>query len=72
MFPGVYENSALSSGQVPSMATPLVVSAHLRRQAAGRVVEECAVTRAVVAGLGDLEADREVFLTEAKARLGTP
>jgi hypothetical protein len=54
------------------MATPLVVSAHLPRQAAGRVVEECAVTRAVVAGLGDLEADREVFLTEAKARLGTP
>jgi len=34
--------------------------------------EECAVTRAVVAGLGDLEADREVFLTDAKARLGTP
>ncbi len=33
-------------------------------------VEERAFMRAVVAGLADLEADREVSLAEAKARLG--
>ena len=33
-------------------------------------VDERAFMRAVVAGLADLEADREVSLAEAKARLG--
>ncbi len=35
-----------------------------------QAVEERAFMRAVVAGLADLEADREVSLAEAKARLG--
>lgn len=34
--------------------------------------EERAFLRAVVAGLADMEAGREVSLAEAKARLGLP
>jgi len=34
--------------------------------------EECEFMRAVVAGLADLDAGRELSLDEAKARLGLP
>lgn len=35
-----------------------------------QAAEECAFMRAVVAGLADLDAGREVSLSEAKARFG--